>query len=321
MLINRLNFGGTEAYRLINEESNEYVEIITGFGGIINNFMVKNGNDLHSIIDGFENENDLKTNYQKVFKGVKLFPYANRIRDGKYEFEGRTYQLHINFPHENNSIHGLLLNKKFNVRKTVENSKYAMLEIEFNYNGEENGFPFPFNIRLKYFFNDENELELETDITNTGNSAFPFSDGWHPYFTFNQQINDIELELPSKFVLEVDDQMIPNGDTSKYDGFNQLRKIGATNFDSCFNVKNNSKLITTKLVNSLNSTEIDVWQAIGVNEYNYVQVYIPPARKSIAIEPMTAPPDVFNNKQDLIIINPSEIKILKCGINYLSKIN
>ena len=41
-------------------------------------------------------------------------------------------------------------------------------------------------------------------------------------------------------------------------------------------------------------------------KYNYLQVFIPPLRNSIAIEPMTCNTDAFNNKEGLIILEPDQ---------------
>src|SRR5438067_7438461 len=39
-----------------------------------------------------------------------LFPFPNRVRGGRYTFEGRSYELDINEPARGNHIHGLVAN-------------------------------------------------------------------------------------------------------------------------------------------------------------------------------------------------------------------
>ena len=49
-----------------------------------------------------------------------------------------------------------------------------------------------------------------------------------------------------------------------------------------------------------------MWQETGTNKYNFLQVYIPPSREMIALEPMTSNIDAFNNKDHLIILEPGK---------------
>jgi len=53
---------------------------------------------------------------------------------------------------------------------------------------------------------------------------------------------------------------------------------------------------------------------MGYREYNYLQVFIPPDRMSIAIEPMTCNANAFNNKDGLITLSPGEVLTTVCGI-------
>ncbi len=315
MIIKKHDFGNIEAYRLLNKQSGEFVEIITGFGAVLNNFVINTGSSLQSIIDGYDSQDDLQINYNQKFKGAKLFPFANRIKNGKYNFNGREYQLNMNFPHENNSIHGFLLDKKFEVADQTADEFQATLGVELKYKGNEPGFPFRFNIRLNYTLTQDNHLTLETIIKNVDNITFPIVDGWHPYFTFGDNIDNVQLELKSLYTLEVDNCFIPTGTFIEHKEFNKLKQIGESCFDNCFRVKENGGMTKTVLFNPVNSTGIEIWQETGEHKYNFVQVYIPPSRKSIAIEPMTAPPDAFNNQQDIIVLQPSTTIRTRCGIN------
>ena len=53
------------------------------------------------------------------------------------------------------------------------------------------------------------------------------------------------------------------------------------------------------------------WQDRGPGQYNYIQLYADPERQSLAIEPMTCPPDVLNNRMGLIELDPgAESKVI-----------
>ncbi|PLW97237.1 MAG: aldose epimerase, partial [Marinilabiliales bacterium] len=74
---------------------------------------------------------------------------------------------------------------------------------------------------------------------------------------------------------------------------------------------------TTQLYSSKKNVSIHVWQETGLHKYNYVQIYIPPDRTTVAIEPMTSIADAFNHGEGLIILKPGDVYINNCGV-YLS---
>ncbi|MCJ7554163.1 MAG: hypothetical protein MUO34_09805, partial [Ignavibacteriaceae bacterium] len=57
------------------------------------------------------------------------------------------------------------------------------------------------------------------------------------------------------------------------------------------------------------------WQDAGEQKYNYLQIYIPPERKSISIEPMTSNVNSFNNGEGLLILEPGKIFTANYGLN------
>jgi aldose 1-epimerase len=54
----------------------------------------------------------------------------------------------------------------------------------------------------------------------------------------------------------------------------------------------------------------------GIQNFEYIQIYTPPQRQSIAIEPMSSWPDAFNNKNSLLQIEPNQNVSLSYSIQY-----
>ena len=109
--IEEIHFGTISVYRLKNIENGEFADVLPALGGILNAFTVNTNKGLCSVIDGFENDKDFFSSNSHSFKSNVLFPFPNRIEEGHYFFEGKEFQLDVNFPQENNSIHGLVLEK------------------------------------------------------------------------------------------------------------------------------------------------------------------------------------------------------------------
>ena len=69
--------------------------------------------------------------YEKTYASSIMFPFANRINNGKYTFKGGEFQLHCNEKENNNALHGLIYNKKFDLIKTLINQEFAEIILSF----------------------------------------------------------------------------------------------------------------------------------------------------------------------------------------------
>jgi aldose 1-epimerase len=282
---------------LINSITKEYISIIPDFGANVNEIILFKNNKLFSILDGYQTYSEVIKN--KGSKGAKLVPFPNRINSGSYIFNNNKYQLPINFLSQGHAIHGLIYNKKFNIKKISTTKTKAYVILEYNYKKEISGYPFSFKLKIKYSL-DTKGFNVETTIKNTDSTNIPVGDGWHPYFKIGNNVEDLFLKLPTNKKITVNKRMIPTGKYSKYNKFDSLTKIGKTNFDTGFVINKNNA--STVIYSSKQDISLNVWQ----NNYNYLQVFIPPLRNSIAIEPMSCNTDAFNNKKGLIILKPKE---------------
>ena len=266
------------------------------------------------MIEGYSDENDLIKSHSTFFRSAKLSPYPNRIRKGKYSFGGNEYQFNCNFPQEGNSIHGIVYNKSFQVVKAECEGEKALLVMALDYDGTEEGCPFHYKLTVEYFI-EPNKLKCKTIIRNTDSKKIPIGDGWHPYFTLAKQIDELQLQLPESFVLS--DNELVSGINHSY--FYSPKKIGSGHFDTCFKLSENKIRGEITLTDAENNFSLSVWQECGENKYNYFQLYTPPSRKSISIEPMTCPPDAFNSKEGLMILEPGQEIELSFGFEIRSQ--
>lgn len=294
--------GDLEIIILTNQNTNEYVTIIPSFGGNICELVLKKGGVLYSIIDGDKSAKELIDNC--CYRGAKLIPFPNRIKDGRYNFNGNTYQLPINHLQESHAIHGFIYDKPTNIIRSGASKQSAFIEMEYIYNGSVEGFPFSFTLIFKYILTVVG-LDIETKVKNIGKGDMPFGDGWHPYFSLNEHVDDLFIRIPSTKKIVVDNRMIPAGELVNDDRFRELAQINNTFFDNGYLIEKQAKAITQLFSKNKNLT-INIWQESHSDKYNYLQIYTPPSRKSIAIEPMTCSADAFNNYDGLIILAPED---------------
>lgn len=308
-------FGKFQAVKLVNKENGSSLTVIPEYAGLINDYVIcDDKGKQHSVIDGYSSGEELIQKHTQVFKSAKLSPYPNRIRGGAFTFNDNEHQLDLNFAHEKNSIHGLVFDKAFRVEREEEGEDHAHLTLAYDFKGDEPGYPYTYSIQLDFQLHRTNGLTITTTIRNTGKQPIPIGDGWHPYFKTGNKVDNLKISFPSKFMYDVDDRMIPTGKKEDYHAFATLKKVDGQEFDSCFELDSSHDKAEVQVVDPSKDLHFTIWQETGNQKYNYLQVYIPPHRTCIAFEPMTCPPDAFNNKIDLISLEPAKEISVAWGI-------
>jgi aldose 1-epimerase len=312
-------FGACSSYRLTDRITGEYASVLPYLGGAINNLTFKHNNQLISILDCYISPEDAKKNMMTTFKGIKLFPFPNRIKDATFKLNDETYELPMNFPHEHNAIHGLVYDKEFEVLSMEEGDESCVLVLKYSPEKKVPGYPFDYSLEVKYKWIKDTKFECTTKIANHSKNSIPVGDGWHPYFVAGQvSVNDLFIRFPSEKILEVDKRQIPTGNSENYTKFEKLTQLGETVFDNCFQLKHDLKPAETLIFNKKDNFGYKIWQETGDKKYNFIQIYTPPNRKTIAIEPMTCAPDSFNNHIGLILLAPKEKVVVKWGISSIN---
>ena len=157
-----------------------------------------------------------------------LFPFPNRIRGGRWRFEGQTFQ--FDKPAESpTSIHGLLLNRPYEVLSHTANDNSAVLSCtldsrKFPDIGRQ--FPFPFSISITYTLRDA-ALSMDVGVRNTGSRNMPMGFGIHPYFrvalTPDANAAAALIKVPATAYWELDDDSVPTGEKLSAAGDLDLR--------------------------------------------------------------------------------------------------
>lgn len=309
------SIGGTEFVRLVNNRREEYVSIAPEFGGNVNELVLSKNGKRYSVIDGFSSREDFVAN--KGYKGVKLLPFPNRIADGTYKFGGIEHRLPTNEPELNNAHHGFFYRLAMAEESMSVGDDHAEVTLRNEYRGQFESYPFPFRTRIRYRFDDADKFTMETEVENTGESPMPIGDGWHPYFRIGSAIDELTLRLPPAREIALDERMLPC-DSQLSGGFAtiNLEMRGAV-LDALFELSPESGIAVTELRGAGKNPSIRFWQETGRGKYNYICVYTPPDRKSIAIEPMTCSIDAFNNRRGLILLEPRESFIARCGVGIM----
>jgi aldose 1-epimerase len=305
--ITTTDFFGTEKIKLLNPQSGEYVSIIPAYGGNLNELVLSKDDKLHSIIAGDKTLESLSGKTENYYRGTKLSPFPNRINNGKYTFNDKEYQLEVNAPPH--ALHGLCWNLPFTTKEQSATNNSARLILYANYNALHKGYPFTYQIEIECVLEPGN-FKCATRITNSGEQSIPIGDGWHPYFMTGSKVNNLKLQLPEKKQLELDNSLIPTGNYVPGNSFSVPTLLYNTQLDHCFELDTTNAITETRLIDQSKNISIIIWQ----QGYKFIQVYTPPDRNSIAIEPMSCAPDAFNSKNGLIALSPKESTEFSFGV-------
>jgi len=289
----------TYLLKLSNESNGAYATFALGFGAALNHLVLPNAlGKAVPVTLAAETPSAFATIGLNNYYGTLLSPFPNRIKDGSYNWNGKTYQLALNHAAEGHAIHGLVFDKYFAVEALESSETSAKAIVVYHYLGENQAYPFAYALSLTLTF-DAKGLHLLTEVTNNTDENIPFGLGWHPYFSTGTPVDQWEVSLPTNKVYAVDGRMIPTGQAEDYSEFRTAKTFGATQLDTCFSAGGEG---VTTIVDG------DIRLAIhqNVNEYGFLQVYSPADRLSLAIEPMTCAPDAFNNGLGLLVLAPQE---------------
>lgn len=233
--------------------------------------------------------------------GQHLFPWPNRITDGKYTFQGVEQQLSLTEPARQNAIHGLT--RWANWVRDDDGSDPAVLVARHQLFGQP-GYPHQLELSLTYRLGDE--LTVTASATNVGASDAPYGYGAHPYLSVGRSIDECVLEFSANEWLEVSpERMTPIGlapvEGSPYD-YRGGRVIGSAAIDNAFTGLGGGSW-------SVSLTDPDSGaRSVLTSDTPWMQVFTGEAvgRTALAVEPMTCPPDAFITGQNLIVLKPGD---------------
>jgi aldose 1-epimerase len=164
--------------------------------------------------------------------GAIVGRYANRVANGKFTLEGKTYNLPRN--DGPNTLHGGV-NRTFDKVVWDAEALKGKQGVAFTYlskDGEE-GFPGNLKIKVTYTLNNDNELLMDYEATT--DKATPINVSQHSYFNLaGEGTGDIlnhEVMINADRFTPVDKNLIPTGELRPVKGtpldFTSSTKIGA----------------------------------------------------------------------------------------------
>ncbi|MFP5391216.1 MAG: aldose epimerase family protein [Gammaproteobacteria bacterium] len=206
-------------YTLTN--SNGLVVKVSDFGGVITEIHVPDRDgQFADIALGYH---ELAPYYgDSPYFGALIGRYGNRIAEGKFEIDGKPYQLSIN--NQTNHLHGGKSGFDRKLWRAVpfqEGDSVGLTLMHRSPDGDE-GYPGNLDVTVVYELNGKNEFIMAFDAVT--DQATPINLTQHAYFNLAGQ-GDIlghELQINADAYTPVSDKLIPTG---------ELRPVEGTAFD------------------------------------------------------------------------------------------
>lgn len=191
-----------------------------------------------------------------------MAPFAGRIRDGRFTFDGRQYQLERNLaPH---AIHGTVLDRAWRV--AALDADRTTLEIDLG-----SGWPFAGRVRQTILMR---PAGLEATLTLEADQPMPAWLGWHPWFRRTIAGRTVELRIDPESMYERGPNGLPTGGLTSPkpgpwdDAFLRMRAAPHLRWPGLLDLEIDSRA--------------DVWVVFDERD------------DGLCVEPQTAPPDAIN---------------------------
>ena len=130
-----------------------------------------------------------------------LIPYCNRIRHGRFHFQGRDVAMPLNRSPAPHAIHGVAWDLPWTVMASDDSS--AQLQLDYP------GGDWPYRFRATQFFQlFEDRLTVAMEVQNCDSAVMPTGLGHHPYVP---HLPDTRLTVDASAMWLSDAELMPTG--------------------------------------------------------------------------------------------------------------
>ncbi|MBY0232132.1 MAG: aldose 1-epimerase [Gemmataceae bacterium] len=221
-----------------------------------------------------------------------LFPFPNRIRDGRFSWAGKDYALELNDPAKKNAAHGWACRVPWKVVEHGADESGAWITGE--YHGKAENWPAEHLLTLTIKLG-RGTLRFDAEVTNLDKAELPFGLGYHPYFRIAPEAM---VEVPAAKMWPAAENL-PTGEPVAVDAgrdLNRPRLLSSLELDD----------VLTDLPKRAGRMDGLIERAaLGIGEgqplrmfcspaFREMVVYTPPHRQAFAVEPYTCTTDAVN---------------------------
>ena len=210
--------------------------------------------------------------HEHGYGSFPMAPWAGRIRNGAFTFDGIEHHLPINKPPH--AIHGTVRDQRWMVDSSTHNAAVISTAL---------AEPWPFGGRVVQRISLlPGALSLEMEIYAT-DGPMPVTCGWHPWWSRDlARGRPVELELHAASMYKRDEVGIPTG---------ELMTVQSPPWDDCFTDLHSPVAVLTWPGAASLTIESDCPCVVVFTEPEH----------AVCVEPQSGPPDAFNLEEPEVV--------------------
>ena len=250
-----------------------------------------------------------------AFRGALLAPWPNRVVGGRWTWQGQSLELPINDPGADAALHGLV----YDVAWSPAHVDSCAITLDYQLSPRP-GYPFRLALTASYALGPDG-LACTLAAANTGSEPAPVGLGVHPYLQAPGLVDELEITIPARTLLATDSAWRETGRPSVAAAgvdFRTPRRLGDLRLDAAFtDVVVGPEGRTEASVGLPDGARVVLWSGVTCRWWLLYTGHTLPGddlRRSLALEPMTCPPNAFNTGE-IDVLEPGEQLSLDWGVS------
>lgn len=189
---------------------------ITNYGAKIVSLKVPNqAGEVADVVLGFATMDEWQS--QETYFNAVIGRYANRIKNGRFVLDGKTYELPIN--NGSNSLHGGIHGFNEKVWDVVGQSQYSV-SLHYKSRDGEEGYPGNLDVYVTYQLTKDGALSISYEAKTDAPTILGFTN--HAYFNLNGEqsgsVRDHSLQVLADEYTPFDETACPTGEILSVEG-------------------------------------------------------------------------------------------------------
>jgi aldose 1-epimerase len=237
-----------------------------------------------------------------------LFPFPNRIRDGRFTWDGKDYQIPRNDRAHVNAIHGFAFDRPWRVVDRGADADGAWVTGEFHgsVDAPDHAADWPADYRIRVTCRlSAARLQIRAEVSNPDTRPLPFGLGYHPYFRVplvpNSSAAECTVQSHARQVWELQD-LLPTGERRPPDPRIDLaapRPFEGLRLDDVFTgVEAAPAVGDLRLLGILRQPSHGVeMRLLASPAFRELVLFTPGHRQAVCLELYTCPTDAVNLQQ------------------------
>ena len=180
--------------------------VVASHGGVVMRWVIDGEDGEYDVLDGYRDAAEL--HHGDGSRHSLLAPWSNRIRQARYSWNGRDFDLGPDNNGVREALHGLVENAEFSVDDIAVSGDSIRLSTVV----DDDNYPHPVRVSVEYHVGsgvDGEALRMRLECTNLGDQPTPIGLGWHPYVRYDGGRDGATLTIKARTRVVTDEALIP----------------------------------------------------------------------------------------------------------------